>query len=73
MSEPIAALVPFQRLQPSVSRHQNVNSAASRHRPACHFGGKYAQNAKFANLVHFAHFAFALLFRCMERGDLIGV
>ena len=37
--EPLAALVPFQRQQPSDSRHHNANSAIGFLKPACHFGG----------------------------------
>ncbi len=38
--EPFAAGVSFQRFQPGVSRHQNVNSAARPLIPACHFSGR---------------------------------
>jgi len=49
---PSAALAPFQRIQPSFSRHENVNSAVSPVLPASHFSGKYA---KYAQIAIFSH------------------
>ena len=46
--EPSAAFAPIQRPTPSHPPTQNVNSAASRHLPASHFGGKSAQTANCA-------------------------
>ena len=37
-----AATVSFQRQQPNIPPTQNVNSAVSPLRPACHFSEKYA-------------------------------
>ena len=42
LTERFAAFVSFQRHSPSISRHQNVNSALCSLTPACHFSGKYA-------------------------------
>jgi len=45
LTEPFAAFVSFQWHQPTVSRHQNVNSAPATLTPACHFSGLMAQIA----------------------------
>jgi hypothetical protein len=51
VTEPAAEAVSFQRQQPSLPPHKNVNSAARSPDLARHFGGKYAINAAIANLL----------------------
>jgi hypothetical protein len=55
VGEPSAENAPIQRHAPSYPPTQIVNSADISERPAGQFGGKYAQSAKFANLVHVSH------------------
>jgi len=46
LTERPAAFVSFQRLQPSIPPHKNVNSADGSLTSACHFGVKYAKYAQ---------------------------
>jgi hypothetical protein len=48
LAEKSSALVSFQRHQPSIPPHKNVDSAVSPLLPACHFSGNFAQIANFA-------------------------
>jgi hypothetical protein len=55
IAEQSAESVSIRRHQPITPPTQNVNLAASRELPACHFGGSIAKSAKVANFVQIAN------------------